>query len=216
MTTRHARPDPDPDPVPGGSHDGLLRRALTLDALASGALGLLIAGAAPVLGGPLGVPAALLLPVGLFLVAFAAAVGLTGTREPVYRPAVWAIIGLNVLWAAESATLVAAGWLPLTALGAALVLAQAGAVALLADLQVLGLRRARPAAGLAVQARPARSAQWVMAANRPGPAPRSAGSVAAGRLPPGIGAGGASPERITRGGGPAPAPPPRRAEEGAA
>jgi uncharacterized protein YjeT (DUF2065 family) len=54
------------------------------------------------------------------------------------------VIGLNALWVAASLALVAAGWLPLTTPGVAMTLAQAGAVAVLTELQVLGLRRARP------------------------------------------------------------------------
>src|SRR5687767_5344248 len=102
--------------------DGLVRLALKLDAAASGALGLLAAVAAPVLDGLLGIPAALSVPLGLFLVAYAAAVWLTGTRARVSRTAVWTIIGLNVLWAVDSVAIVAAGWLSPTTLGVAFVL----------------------------------------------------------------------------------------------
>ena len=45
----------------------------------------------------------------------------------------------------RSVALALAGWLPLTALGVAFVLAQAAAVALFATLQVAGLRRLRTA-----------------------------------------------------------------------
>jgi hypothetical protein len=47
----------------------------------------------------------------------------------------------------DSLATVAIGWLPLTALGTALVLAQAVAVGLFAQAQLVGLRRARSAAG---------------------------------------------------------------------
>lgn len=150
MTTQHIRLNL--NAAHGGSDDGLLRLALKLDAVASGALGLLSVGAAPVLEPLLGVPATFLLPLGLFLVAYAAGVWLTGTRSRVHRTAVRAIIVLNLLWSAESIALVAAGWLPLTTPGVAFVLAQAGAVTLFAHLQFLGLRRARRATGQAAQA----------------------------------------------------------------
>ena len=134
------------------TRDGLLRFALKLDAVASGALGLLAAAAAPMLEGLLGVPTALLLPLGLALVAYAAAVWFTGSRPRVSRTAAWAIVGLNVLWTIDSLALALAGWLPLTGLGVAVMLGQAVAVGVFADLQFLGLRRARPAEGRIVAA----------------------------------------------------------------
>src|SRR5918997_453104 len=106
----------------GEENGGLLRLALKLDAAASGASGALLVAAGSVLDDLLGLPLALLLPVGLFLLAYAAFV-----------------------WVADSVALVATAWFPLTALGAAFVLAQAAAVFLFANLQFLGLRRARRA-----------------------------------------------------------------------
>ena len=140
MLTRHA--DVPEDRTTGGVRAGLLRLALKLDAVASGALGLLTAVAAPALETMLGIPATLSVPLGLFLVGFAAAVWLTGTRARVSRPVAWAIVGLNVLWTFSSIAVVAADWPSLTMLGVAIVLAQAAAVALFAGLQLIGLRRA--------------------------------------------------------------------------
>jgi len=120
----------------------MLRVALRLDAAASGALGLLALAAAPLLESRLGVPGALLMPVGAALLVWASGLALAASRPTISRPAAWSVIGLNVLWVAASAAAVAAGWLPLTALGTAFVLAQAVAVAAFADLQFLGLRRA--------------------------------------------------------------------------
>ena len=139
-TSAHAAPSTLGAP-PSAGHERTLRLALKLDAVASGALGLLAAVAAPMLETLLGIPAALLLPLGLFLVAYAAAVWLTGARARLSRTAAWAVVGLNAVWAIDSLALVAAGWLPLTALGVAFVLAQAAAVTLFAALQILGLRR---------------------------------------------------------------------------
>jgi hypothetical protein len=127
-----------------GREDGLLSLALELGAVASGALGLLAILAAPVLEGLLGAPATFLRPLGVFLVGYAGAVGYAGTRSPVRRPAARAVAGFNALWVVASVALVVAGWLPLTTLGVAFALAQAGAVAVFAGLQVIGLRRARP------------------------------------------------------------------------
>ncbi len=100
----------------------------------------MIAGAGLV-EGLLGLPAALLRGAGLVLVPYVAFVIYTGTRETISRPAVWAIIVANVLWAAASAFLLVSGWVAPTALGTAFVIAQAVVVALLGELQYMGLRR---------------------------------------------------------------------------
>ena len=118
-----------------------LRRALILDALASGATGLLMIAGAGLVEGLLGLPAALLRGAGLVLVPYVAFVIYTGTRETISRPAVWTIIVANVAWAAASALLLVSGWVAPTALGYAFVIAQAVVVALLGELQYMGLRR---------------------------------------------------------------------------
>jgi hypothetical protein len=131
--------------VVGNDPSGLLRLALRLDAAASGALGLLSLAAAPALDELLGAPRAVLWPIGLFLVAYAAALWVAASRTRVSRPFVWAVIVGNALWVVASVAVVVIGPFALTGLGVAFVLAQAAAVALLADLQFLGLRRDRPA-----------------------------------------------------------------------
>ena len=127
----------------GEGRDGPLRLALKLDALATAAVGVLSTVAAPVLDDLLGAPLALLLPVGLFLLAYATFVWVVATRPRVSRPAAWAVIAANVLYAVDCAVVVAAEWFPLTALGVALVLFQAAAVALFAAAQLYGLRHTR-------------------------------------------------------------------------
>jgi hypothetical protein len=126
--------------------DRLLRRSLLLDAAASGALGVLLAAGGAVLDGPLGIPAAVLVPVGGFLVLYAAALWLLGSRPRLSRPAVKVVVAGNLVWVAASIMAAAAGWWSPTTLGTVLVVAQAAAVALFAELQVTGLRRARPPA----------------------------------------------------------------------
>ena len=118
-----------------------LRRALILDALASGATGLLMIAGAGLVEGLLGLPAALLRGAGLVLVPYVALVVYTGTRETISRSAVWMIIVANVAWAAASTLLLASGWVSPTALGYAFVIAQAVVVALLGEVQYMGLRR---------------------------------------------------------------------------
>ena len=123
-----------------------LRYALLADAVASGATGLLMIAGADLLTGLLGLPVALMREAGLLLVPYVALVAFVGTRETISRPAVQAIIALNALWAAGSALLLVSGWVAPTALGYAFVIAQAAAVALFAELQVIGLRRTAAAA----------------------------------------------------------------------
>jgi hypothetical protein len=75
-----------------------------------------------------------------------ALVAFVGTRETISRPAVQAIIALNVLWVAGSIGLLVSGWVAPTALGYAFVIAQAIVVGVFAELQFVGLRRSEAAA----------------------------------------------------------------------
>ena len=128
------------DPV--AEDRGLLRLLLKLDAVPSGALGVLSLAASPALDDLLGTPLALLVPVGLFLVAWAAALWVIASHPRINRTAVWVVILLNLLYAVDGAVVVAAGLFPLTALGTAFVLFQVGAVTLFAAAQFYALRMA--------------------------------------------------------------------------
>ena len=123
-----------------------LRRVLLADAVSSGAMGLLLA----LLAGPLsrwfGLPSALLLEVGLFLLAFAAFVAVLGLRRASPRLLVWLVIAGNALWALDSVLLLVSGWVAPTALGGVFVVAQALVVAVLAELEYSGLHRSAPLA----------------------------------------------------------------------
>lgn len=119
----------------------ILRFALIADAIASGATGLLMLGGAGFLAGLLGLPVELLRYAGLALLPFVAFVAFVGTRAEISRPAVAAIIVVNAAWVVGSVALLMSGWVAPTALGYAFVLAQAIAVAVLAELQWIGLRR---------------------------------------------------------------------------
>src|ERR1700742_1627511 len=118
-----------------------LRFALLADAVASGATGLMMIVGADLLPGLLGLPVALMREAGLLLVPYVALVAFVGTRETISRPAVQAIIALNVLWVAGSIGLLMSGYVAPTVLGYAFVIAQAVAVGVFAELQVIGLRR---------------------------------------------------------------------------
>jgi hypothetical protein len=123
-----------------GAEAGGLTRWILLDALMSGASGLLLAAGAPWLDSVLGAPTALLVPLGLFLVAYAGSLVLIARRGAPNRAVLFVVVG-NALWFVASVVVVIADWLTLTTAGNVLALAQAAAVALLADLQAIGLRR---------------------------------------------------------------------------
>ena len=123
----------------------LLRLALKIDAVATGLLGVQAAVAAPLLSDLIGTPRSVLMPIGLFLIAYGVAVWVIGTRAVISSTAVWATIATNVVWVVASVLAVTADWLSLTALGVGFVLIQAASVALFADLQFMGLRSVRAA-----------------------------------------------------------------------
>jgi hypothetical protein len=124
----------------------LLRLALIADAVASGATGLLMLGGAGFLAGLLGLPTDLLRYAGLALLPFVAFVAFVGTRAEISRSAVTLIVIVNAAWVVGSIALLLSGWVAPTVLGYAFVLAQAIAVAILAELQWIGLRRQTVAA----------------------------------------------------------------------
>ena|SRR5215207_9617737 len=123
-----------------------LRRALLLDARASGAMGALLLLDAGPLERLLGLPASLLSWVGALLIPFAGLLVWIASRTPAPHGAVGAIIGGNALWVIASVALLMSGWVAPTRLGVLFVLAQAAAVAAFAYLEYDGRRReARPA-----------------------------------------------------------------------
>jgi hypothetical protein len=124
------------------SSDLLVRRLLLADAIVSGATGVLMAAAAPMLESWLGLPAALLRYAGFVLLPFAAVVGRLGMQDPVARTGVRAVIATNFAWVAASILLLVIGGVTPTSLGIAFVLFQAGVVLVLGELQFMALRKA--------------------------------------------------------------------------
>ncbi len=121
---------------------GLLRFALRLDAAITAANGIAYLALFWLLDGWFGVPGAFLAGVGAFLVAFAAFVGRLAAQASPHRGAVLAVIAANVLWALDSALLLAADWFTPTVAGQVVIALQAAGVAGLAALQYAGRRRA--------------------------------------------------------------------------
>ena len=95
----------------------------------------------PVAAGMLGLPETLLLIGGAVLLPFAALVAYLSLRPNLPRVAVWGVILVNVLWAAESVLLLMSGWVTPNAAGYVFVLAQAAVVLMYAELQYMGVRR---------------------------------------------------------------------------
>ena len=117
--------------------DRLLRVALRVDAIASGMSGLAFLGTKELFG----LPSALTLPTGVFLLVFAAGVWLAASPPTLNTRAVATVIVLNIAWVVASVAVLAAGMLPLTSVGVAYAIVQAVAVAILADLEYMGLRK---------------------------------------------------------------------------
>ncbi len=120
----------------------LLRNALLLDAVATAATAFLAVAAASLLAPLLGLPADLLFYAGLPLLPFAGFVYLTSRGDPISRKSAIAIVIINALWVIDSIALLVTGFVEPTALGYTFVIGQALVVALFAELQFTGLRRA--------------------------------------------------------------------------
>jgi len=119
----------------------LLRSALALDAAACAGMGLMLAAAAGPLAAPLGLPVELLRGAGVMLLPCAALIGWFASRKTLPRVAVYAVIGINLFWIADSVAILLMGWFAPTGLGIAFVLAQAAAVAIVTELEVIGFKR---------------------------------------------------------------------------
>jgi len=118
-----------------------LRRAIQGDAIITGAMALLLVAGAGLLGPRLNLPVTFLREVGIFLIVYAALVGLLGTRTMMPRLAVWAVIITNAIWTIDSLALLFTDWVQPNLLGQAFVVAQALSVGVIAELQYIGLKR---------------------------------------------------------------------------
>lgn len=120
---------------------GLLRAALRADALATGLAGPVLIAGAPALDDWLGVPAALLVVLGVLFVGWLAGLWALAARPHPRRALVRVVIGANLAWVVASVLVIATDALSLTTAGTVVVALLAAAVAVFADLQLLGLRR---------------------------------------------------------------------------
>jgi len=121
--------------------DSLLHRTLQLDGAFCVAAGLGVALAASALAGLTGLPAELLVGLGIVLMPYGALLLWAGTRPAIDRRIVWASIAADDLWIVGGAALLI-GALPLTSLGWWLTLDLALAAAGMGIAKYIGLRRA--------------------------------------------------------------------------
>jgi hypothetical protein len=118
-----------------------LRRALVADAIFSGVAALGFTFGAGPFAGLFNMPEVFLREVGLFLIAYAAFVGWLGTRQAVMKPMVLLVIVGNAAWTLASIALLFSGAVAPNLLGTAMVVAQAIATGVFAELQYIGLRK---------------------------------------------------------------------------
>ena len=122
-----------------------LRRALLADAVFSGVSALGLTFGAGAFAALLGLPEALLLETGLFLIAYAAFVGWLGTRQTMMRVLVLIVVTGNAVWTLASIALLFSGAVSPNLLGEIAVVAQAIATGVFAELQYVGLRKSSSA-----------------------------------------------------------------------
>lgn len=123
-----------------------LRKVLLLDAVVSGAAGVMMAAGAGLLGPLLALPTGLLFWAGLVLLPWTALLYVLARRESVSRLVLLDVVLVNLAWVLASFGILAFGLVEPNLLGIVYVVAQALAVALFAALQAAALRRAREAA----------------------------------------------------------------------
>jgi hypothetical protein len=118
-----------------------LGRALFADATFSGisAVGLTLG--AGMFASLLDLPEALLREAGLFLIAYAIFVGWLGTRAAMPKALVMIVVAGNAAWTLASIALLFSGMVTPNLLGEIVVVAQAIATGVFAELQYIGLRK---------------------------------------------------------------------------
>lgn len=119
-----------------------LRNVLNIDALVSGAAALGMIIGARFIAPLTGLPSNLLVGAGLVLAPWVALLVVLARRQTLSRLTMIDVIAVNALWVAASFGLLASGYIAPNWLGIAFVSAQALAVAILAELQFIGMRRA--------------------------------------------------------------------------
>jgi len=118
-----------------------LRRALLADAIFSGIAALGFAFGADTFAALFNLPEALLRETGLFLIAYTALVGWLASRAAVAKPLVLLVVIGNAAWTVGSIALLLSGAVSPNLAGELMVVAQAIATGVFAELQYVGLRK---------------------------------------------------------------------------
>lgn len=118
-----------------------LRRALLADAIFSGVGAAGFTLGAGVFGSLLNLPETLLRETGLFLIAYAIFVGWLGTRASMPKALVLIVVAGNAAWTIASIGLLLSGMVSPNLFGEIVVVAQAIATGVFAELQYIGLRK---------------------------------------------------------------------------
>ena len=118
-----------------------LRKVFLADAVISSAAGIAMIGGADLTHQLLGLPSALIFWSGLALVPFIATLAMIVRAGAAPAGLIVAIIAINFSWVAASLFVAFGPVFAPTLIGKVFVCAQAGAVLLLAELQIMGLRR---------------------------------------------------------------------------
>jgi uncharacterized protein YjeT (DUF2065 family) len=119
----------------------LLRRALLADAVFSGISALVMTLDAGLFAPLLQLPEALLRETGLFLIAYTALVGWLATRPAVPKALIVLVVAGNAAWTLASFALLVSGAVNPNLFGEIVVVAQAIATGVFAELQYVGMRR---------------------------------------------------------------------------
>jgi hypothetical protein len=120
-----------------------LKKAIAADALVSGAAGVAMMVGSTFLPGLLGLPAELLFWAGLALVPFVIELVLILRMKQVPPAFIAALIAINIAWVVASLFVAFGPAFAPTLFGKLFVVAQAAVVAVFAELQIIGLKRAR-------------------------------------------------------------------------
>jgi hypothetical protein len=118
-----------------------LRRALLADAIFSGVAALGFTFGASAFAALFNLPDALLRETGLFLIAYTALVGWLASRTTLAKPLVLLVVIGNAAWTVGSIALLFSGAVSPNFAGELMVVAQAIATGVFAELQFLGLRK---------------------------------------------------------------------------
>jgi hypothetical protein len=120
-----------------------LKKAIAADAVVSGAAGLAMMVGSTFLPALLGLPAELLFWAGLALVPFVIELVLILRMKQVPPLFIHALIAINLAWVAASLYVAFGPAFAPNLFGKVFVVAQAAVVAIFAELQIIGLKRAR-------------------------------------------------------------------------